>query len=79
MVRILANSPLGSRKHIMLVAVGGDVLILGTTATDLVPLGKVTDPEHLKQLLADPLSTRLSSPSGADSPDHIQKGHRASS
>lgn len=78
-VKILANSPLGSRKHILLVAVAGEVLILGTTATDLVPLGKITDPEQLKHLLADPLSARLSPSSGAGSPDHRQEGHRASS
>ena len=60
MVKILASSPLGSRKHVMLVAVAGEVLILGTTATDLVPLGKVTDPEQLKLLLADPASASLS-------------------
>ena len=78
-IKILANSPIGSRKHVLLVAVAGEVLILGTTATDLVPLGKITDPEQLKHLLADPLPTRLSSPSGAGSPDQIEKGHRASS
>jgi flagellar protein FliO/FliZ len=78
-VKILANSPLGSRKHIMLVAVAGEVLILGTTATDLVPLGKITDSEQLKHLLADPLSARLSPSSGTGSPDHLREGQHASS
>ena len=76
-VRILADSPIGSKKHVMLVAVAGEVLIVGTTATDLVPLGKVTDPDQLRQLLADSFATRLS-PSISGTMDSSQKGHRAS-
>ncbi len=53
LVKILGSGPLGSRKHVMVVAVAGEVLILGTTATDLVPLGKVTDPELIQRLLSD--------------------------
>ena len=53
LVKILGSGPLGSRKHVMVVAVAGDVLILGTTATDLVPLGKVTDPELVQRLLSE--------------------------
>ncbi len=53
LVKILGSGPLGSRKHVMVVAVAGEVLILGTTATDLVPLGKVTDPELITRLLSD--------------------------
>lgn len=37
----------------MVVAVAGEVLILGTTATDMVPLGKITDPAVVTRLLAD--------------------------
>lgn len=37
----------------MVVAVAGEVLILGTTATDMVPLGKITDPVVVTRLLAD--------------------------
>ena len=77
LVRILADHPIGSRKHVMLVAVGGEVLILGTTATDLVPLGTITDPEQRKHLLANPLASRIP-PSASDvSPDTFEKGHRA--
>ncbi|MBS0168886.1 MAG: flagellar biosynthetic protein FliO [Nitrospira sp.] len=52
LVRILGSGPLGSRKHVMVVAVAGEVFILGTTPTDLVPLGKVTDPEQVNRLMA---------------------------
>lgn len=53
LVHILGSGPLGSRKHVMVVAVAGEVFILGTTPTDLVPLGKVTDPEQVKRLMAN--------------------------
>ncbi len=53
LVRILGSGPLGSRKHVMVVAVAGEVFILGTTPTDLVPLGKVTDPEQITRLMAN--------------------------
>ena len=77
-IKILANSPIGSRKHVLLVAVAGEVLILGTTATDLVLLGKITEPGQLKHLLADPLTARPAPPGGAGSADHLPKDHRAS-
>jgi flagellar biogenesis protein FliO len=78
LIKILGTGHLGSRKQIMLVAVAGDVLILGTTATDLVLLGKITDPVQLKTLLADS-STALSSPaSGAGRSDSRQEAPRAS-
>lgn len=76
-VRVLADNPIGSRKHVLLIAVAGEVLILGTTPTDLVPLGKITDPEQLKHLLADPVASRLT-PSSTVYSDDSQKGHRAS-
>ncbi len=75
-VKILANSPLGSRKHVMVVAVAGEVLILGTTATDLVPLGKITDPEQVKRLLAD--ASPLSPPAVPGRPAHSQEAPRVS-
>lgn len=53
LVNILGSGSLGSRKQVLVVAVAGEVLILGTTATDLVPLGKVTDPEQVKRLLLE--------------------------
>jgi hypothetical protein len=54
------------------------VLILGTTPTDLVPLGKITDPERLKHLLVDPMASPRSSSGAAVYSDDSQKGHRAS-
>ena len=53
LVKILGSGPLGSRKHVMVVAVAGEVLILGTTANDLVPLGKIADPDVAKRLIAE--------------------------
>jgi flagellar protein FliO/FliZ len=79
LVTILASSPLGSRKHIMLVAVAGEVLVLGTTATDLVPLGKITDSEQLKHLLSHPTSAQLSPSFGIRRPGHIQEERHGSS
>ena len=71
LVKILGSGPLGSRKHVMVVAVAGEVLILGPTATDLVPLGKVTDPEQLKRLLSDASSVASITPSSL-----VQSAHR---
>ncbi|MDR4472119.1 MAG: flagellar biosynthetic protein FliO [Nitrospira sp.] len=62
-MQVLGSGPLGSRKHVAVVAVAGEVFILGTTPTDLVPLGKVTDPEQVKRLMANaaPLFTPAAS------------------
>jgi len=51
-VQVLGSGYVGPRKSIALVAVGGELLIVGTTATDLVPLGRVGDPEEVRRLLA---------------------------
>lgn len=77
-VKILADSPLGSRKHVMVVSVAGEVLILGTTATDLVPLGKITDPEQVKLLLSNPFSAPVSPSQAAGLSDRMREAHRAS-
>lgn len=79
LVKILGSGQLGSRKQIMLVAVAGEVLVLGTTATDLVPLGKITDPGRLKTLLADSPQVPPSSSSGITRSDSRQEAPRASS
>mgnify|MGYP001106682866 CR=1 FL=1 len=65
LVKVLGSGSVGSRKQVMLVAVAGEVLILGTTATDLVSLGKVTDPEQVKRLLLDASSNTGLSPTQA--------------
>ncbi|WHZ21670.1 MAG: hypothetical protein OJF47_000782 [Nitrospira sp.] len=79
LVTVLGSGHLGSRKQIMLVAVAGEVLIIGTTATDLVPLGKITDPERLKTLLAGSPPVLHSSSSGINRPGSRQEAPRASS
>lgn len=71
LVKVLGSGSLGSRKHVMLVAVAGEVLILGTTASDLIVLGKVTDPEQVKRLLLD-----ASSGGSVPSPDLVRSEFR---
>ena len=71
LVKVLGSGSLGSRKHVTLVAVAGEVLILGTTASDLIVLGKVTDPEQVKRLLLD-----ASSGGSVPSPDLVRSEFR---
>ena len=52
LVRVLASSYIAPRKTIALVSVAGEYLIVGTTATDLVPLGRIDDSTELRELLA---------------------------
>src|SRR3712207_4568734 len=52
LVQVLGSGYIGPRKTIALVAVAGEYLIVGTTATDLVPLGRLHDSGQLEALLA---------------------------
>lgn len=52
LVRVLASSYIAPRKTIALVSVAGEYLIVGMTATDLVPLGRINDSAELRELLA---------------------------
>ena len=52
LVRVLASSYIAPRKTIALVSVAGEYLIVGTTATDLVSLGRISDSAELRELLA---------------------------
>lgn len=52
LVRLLASGYIAPRKTIALVSVAGEYLIVGTTATDLVPLGRINDSAELRELLA---------------------------
>lgn len=52
LVHVLASGYIGPRKTIALVSVAGEYLIVGTTATDLVPLGRVSDAGKVEELLA---------------------------
>lgn|GEM_PF-854224 len=52
LVRVLASSYIAPRKTIALVSVAGEYVIVGTTATDLVPLGRISDSAELRELLS---------------------------
>ncbi|MBH0201290.1 MAG: flagellar biosynthetic protein FliO [Nitrospira sp.] len=52
LVQVLASGYIAPRKTIALVSVAGEYLIVGTTATDLVPLGRISDSAELRELLA---------------------------
>ncbi len=52
LVRVLASGYVAPRKTISVVSVAGEYLIVGTTATDLVPLGRISDSAELRELLA---------------------------
>jgi flagellar protein FliO/FliZ len=51
-VQILGSGYLGPRKAVSLVLVAGELLIVGTTQTDIVPLGRLSDAEQIKRALA---------------------------
>lgn len=53
LVRVLANTYLAPRKSIALVSVAGEYLIVGMTATDLVPLGRIDDQQKVQTFLAE--------------------------
>jgi flagellar protein FliO/FliZ len=52
LIRVVASGAVAPRKTIMLISVAGEYLIVGATATDLVPLGRVGDAEKVRELLA---------------------------
>lgn len=54
LVRVLGAGSLGSRRELIVVAVAGEVLLLGATAGSLVPLGRIRDPERVARLLGAP-------------------------
>ena len=56
LVRVLASGYIAPRKSIALVSVAGEYLIVGATATDLVPLGRVSDVSKLQDMLASSAS-----------------------
>lgn len=51
LVQVLGSGYVNSRAGISLVAVAGEVLIVGTTATDLVPLGRIADQHRVYEML----------------------------
>ncbi|MFO0775902.1 MAG: flagellar biosynthetic protein FliO [Nitrospiraceae bacterium] len=48
-IRVLATTAIAPRTSISLVSVGGEVLIVGTGASGIVSLGRVTDPAAVLQ------------------------------
>ncbi|MBH0179302.1 MAG: flagellar biosynthetic protein FliO [Nitrospira sp.] len=52
LIRVVASGHIAPRKTIALVSVAGEYLIVGATATDLVPLGRVSDSTRVEELLA---------------------------
>src|SRR5262245_50952990 len=57
-VQVLGSGYIGPRKTISLVSVGGELLIVGVTPTDLVSLGHITDRERVQQLLTATMTGR---------------------
>jgi flagellar protein FliO/FliZ len=51
LVRVLSTGYLGPRKSVAVVSVCGELHVLGLTADDVVPLGKITDPEQVRRFL----------------------------
>jgi flagellar protein FliO/FliZ len=69
LVQVLASGYLAPRKTISLVEVAGEYLIVGATATDLIPLGRIANTAHLRELLGLPAqktSAEMTSTSGKD-------------
>ncbi len=52
LIQVVASGHIAPRKTIALVSVAGEYLIVGATATDLVPLGRVSDSARVEALLA---------------------------
>ena len=50
-IQVVATGYVAPRKMISIVAVADEYLIVGTTTTDLVPLGRISDSAHLQELL----------------------------
>ena len=59
LVHVLASGYIAPRKTVALVSVAGEYLIIGTTATDLVPLGRLSDSSKLQEMLASSASEPL--------------------
>ena len=51
LIQVLASGYIAPRKTIALVSVAGEYLIVGATATDLVPMGRISDVAKLQELL----------------------------
>jgi len=63
LVRIVGSGYLGPRKAVSLVSVAGEFFVVGTTQSDIVPLGRLTDQEAAKRLMSDDRQQTDSPPS----------------
>ena len=61
LVRVLSTGYVGPRKTISIVSVAGELLIIGATATDLIPLGRVHNLEGVGHLLPPTASSESQS------------------
>jgi flagellar protein FliO/FliZ len=61
LVRVLSTGYVGPRKTISVVSVAGELLIIGATATDLIPLGRVRHSERVGHLVPPTASSESKS------------------
>ena len=76
LVQVLASGYLAPRKTVSLVEVAGEYLIVGATATDMIPLGRISNTAHLRELLglsAQQPSTEVTSTPGTDVASWLQR------
>ncbi len=50
LVQVLSTGYLGPRTSISLVAVAEELFVIGATSTDLIPLGRISDPERVRRV-----------------------------
>ena len=55
-IRILASKPIGPQKYVTLVEIGGEVLALGVSETQITPLGKIENRAWVERMVAGPPS-----------------------
>lgn len=79
-MRVLGGLRVGTGKQIMLVDVAGEVLVLGTTAKEMMLLTKITDETRVNQvrLSADPVADRMGTWLGQWSQNMRQKNETKS-
>lgn len=67
-VQVLANGYLAPRKSIAVVAVAGEYFVVGMTADNLIPLGRLDNREQVGRLLADATTSRNTDTAVANPP-----------
>lgn len=60
LIRVVASGYIAPRKMISLVSVADEYVLVGTTATDLVPLGRIGDSAQLREALSRSAPNTLS-------------------